>query len=281
MSFRFLQTGTQFLTNDGEVLAGGSLTFSISGTTTPKTTWSDPDMTTENSDPVTLDAAGRPDTDIWGDGSYRVVLKDSLGATIVTRDDVSGPFGIPDPAGQSGEFLTNDGTDLSWTPILQVPDPTGQADGNILTTDGTNYAWEVPASASFRQVPDPTDITDGWVVTRDDASTDDYKWAAPPGEASRAWYDVESSRTPETLYQNETDRDMEVSIGVTLQRYSWAYIYQGNFTPPHARFENLNGEGILICTLQATIPAGETYRLSIGGSQGYGIIFWNEYRDDA
>lgn len=142
MAFRFFQPGIQFFTNDGQVLAGGSLTFNDSGTTTPRTTWSDPAMTISNQNPVPLDGAGRPNVDIWGDGSYRVVLNDAFGATLVTLDNVSGPVGIPDPALQAGKFLSNDGTDVFWIAIRQVPDPTGQPDGNVLTTDGTNYAWE-------------------------------------------------------------------------------------------------------------------------------------------
>lgn len=177
MAFRPFQPGTQFFTNDGLVLAGGSLTFTDSGTTNPRTTWSDPGMTTPNPNPVPLDGAGRPNNDIWAEGAYRVVIKDSLGATLVTLDNVSGPVGIPNPAGQAGEFLSNDGTNVFWIPIRQVPDPTGQPDGNVLTTDGTNIAWEAPAST--RQVPDPTGIADGWVVTRDDASPGDYAWKAP------------------------------------------------------------------------------------------------------
>lgn len=178
MSFRVWPPGIQFFTNDGRVLAGGSLRFYDSGTTDPAETWSDPELNTPNPNPVPLDGAGRPNNDIWGDGSYRVMLMDSQGAVIVTRDNVSGPQGIPDPSLQSGEFLTNDGTDIFWAPIRQVPNPTGQPDGNVLTTDGAgNIAWEAPPNT--RQVPDPTGITDGWVLTRDDASPGDYAWKAP------------------------------------------------------------------------------------------------------
>lgn len=143
MSFRIWPPGVQFFTNDGKVLAGGSLTFSDSGTTTPRPTYSDPGLTTPNSNPVVLDGAGRPNTDIWAEGSYRIVLRSSLGAVLVTLDNVSGPVGIPDPALQAGKFLSNDGTNVFWVAIRQVPDPTGQPDGNVLTTDGAgNTAWE-------------------------------------------------------------------------------------------------------------------------------------------
>lgn len=148
MSFRFYPTpGVQFLTNDGKVLANGSLTFTDTGTSNQRPTWSDPGMTVLNPPAVPLDGAGRPNVDIWGDGSYRVVLKDSFGAVIGTADNVSGPQGIPDPALQAGKFLTNDGTVIFWKAIREVPDPAGQPDGFVLTTDGTNFQWEaVPAA---------------------------------------------------------------------------------------------------------------------------------------
>lgn len=143
MAFRAWPPAVQFFTNDGEVLAGGSITFTDSGTTTPRTTWSDPGLTTPNPNPVPLDGAGRPNVDIWMDGSYRIVLRDSLGATLVTLDDVSGPVGIPNPSLQAGNFLTNDGTTVFWQAIRQVPDSTGQPDGFVLTTDGAgNNQWE-------------------------------------------------------------------------------------------------------------------------------------------
>jgi hypothetical protein len=143
MSFRIFQPGTQFFTNDGQVLAGGSISFYDSGTTTPKDTYSDPTLTTPNANPVEINAAGRPVTDIWGDGSYRVVIKSADGVTLVTLDNVSGPQGIPDPSLQSGKFLTNDGTDIFWEDISQVPDPTGADNGDVLTTDGAgNLSWQ-------------------------------------------------------------------------------------------------------------------------------------------
>lgn len=178
MSFRAWPPAIQFFDNTGQVLADGSITFSDSGTTTPRDTWSDPGLTTPNPNPVGLDGAGRPDVDMWLEGSYRIVLRNALGATLVTLDNVIGPVGIPSPTLQSGKFLTNDGTNVSWAVIRQVPNPTGQPDGHVLTTDGAgNTAWEVIPTT--RQVPDPAAITDGWVLTRDDASPGDYAWKAP------------------------------------------------------------------------------------------------------
>ena len=52
---------------------------------------------------------------------------------------------LPDQTGNSGEFLTTNGTIASWTEIPdQLPDQTGNS-GEFLTTDGTIASWaEIP-----------------------------------------------------------------------------------------------------------------------------------------
>jgi hypothetical protein len=76
-----LPTGeTQFLDGNGDPLAGGSVTFYIPGTTSPKDTWQNSGQSILNSNPVTLDAAGR--AIIYGSGAYRQVVKDSVGNLI-------------------------------------------------------------------------------------------------------------------------------------------------------------------------------------------------------
>lgn len=143
MAFRPVGLNPQYLTLSGSsltVLAGGTLTFYATGTTTPKDTFSDVDLAILNPNPVTLDAEGRPETDIWGSGSYTVLLKDSDGATIWTRDDVLSDSDVPDQTGHNGQFLTTSGTGTDWTAIDQLPDQTGSA-GKWLKTDGVNAAW--------------------------------------------------------------------------------------------------------------------------------------------
>jgi len=63
-------------------LAGGSVTFYIPGTTTLKSTWFNADQAANhlNPNPVPLDANGC--AVIYGTGSYRQILKDSVGNTI-------------------------------------------------------------------------------------------------------------------------------------------------------------------------------------------------------
>jgi hypothetical protein len=150
MSFRVLNSNPQFLQLSGAVLTvlgGGSLSFYVNRTTTPQNTYSDKALTIPNTNPVVLDAEGRSLTDIWGDGTYTVVLKDALGAIIWTRDDVQANSEIPDQAGNAGFYLTTDGATPSWGAISQVPSVTGN-DNTTLITDGVTVSWGVPSLAA-------------------------------------------------------------------------------------------------------------------------------------
>ena len=70
----------QFADANGAPYASGTLDMYIPGTTTRKNTYSNAARTVLNANPIVLDSAGR--CVIYGNGSYRQVLKDSLGNTI-------------------------------------------------------------------------------------------------------------------------------------------------------------------------------------------------------
>ena len=127
--------------------ANGSLTFCELNTTTPKGTWADPNQTIPNENPVPLDSSGRSNTDIWLDGAYSITLRDGNGVVVWTRDVDSGQGSAATiPALVTGQFLTNDGSNLIWQDVRQVPDPLGSAD-YILATDGSNLIWKAPPEA--------------------------------------------------------------------------------------------------------------------------------------
>ncbi len=150
MSYVFYDPAPVFFAKLGLTVkpcAGGSLEFCEVGTTTLKDTWSDPDKTVPNQNPVQLDSSGRADTHIWLDGAYTITLRDGDGAVVWTRDVDSGQgSGATIPALVTGQFLTNDGSNLIWQDVRQVPDPSGSAD-YILGTDGSNLIWKAPPEA--------------------------------------------------------------------------------------------------------------------------------------
>jgi hypothetical protein len=175
MAFRYVTPVEQYLLSDAvKVLAGGNLYFYDSGTSNPRATYADADLSAENTNPVILDASGRPNADIWMSGSYRVVLKDASGATLWTRDDVQGPADLPTLAGNEGRALFTDGESLAWRDVSQVPDVTGQS-GKVLTNDGETPFWQNPASSGI-----PALVAGKW-LTNDGT---DMAWDDLPGAIS-------------------------------------------------------------------------------------------------
>lgn len=162
-------------------ISNGSITFYERGTTTDKNTWQEPELTTVNENPVPLGPGGRLTAPVFLDGDYTAVIKDALGAVIATRDIIGGGVaGQTIPALLSGQFLTNDGSNLSWATVRQLPDPTGFTN-HYLTTDGANFfLTPIPAAPT---IPD-LQITVGTTSFQAGVSTDETKWLAQMGSAT-------------------------------------------------------------------------------------------------
>lgn len=187
-SYRLLGQFTQYFLDDGRVNAGGSISFYETDLTTPKTTYSDPDLTTANPNPVPLDAAGRPQNDIWGDGQYGAVLKDKGGVTLETRNHIQSgaDAGFVIPALETGKFLTNDGSNLLWDDVGQVPDPSGFS-GDVLYSDGSLSYWGPLPDAPTPESPDIVVGTKSFQAgTTDNANKYYTQWGTATAPASGA-----------------------------------------------------------------------------------------------
>jgi len=86
----FAGAGAQFSDANGAPLTGGLIYSYLSGTTTPVTTYTSRDGTTNNTNPIVLDAAGRTPAEIWLDGGvlYKFILKTSAFVQIGSYDDI-------------------------------------------------------------------------------------------------------------------------------------------------------------------------------------------------
>lgn len=95
--------GWQFFTDNGVPLVGGLIYTYLAGTTTPAATYTSSTGLTANSNPIVLNAAGRPPYEIWLDGinSYKLVLKTSAGVQIWVMDNITGL-----PAARSQNYQT-------------------------------------------------------------------------------------------------------------------------------------------------------------------------------
>lgn len=82
----------QYFTSAGVPLVGGKVYTYAAGTTTPLDTYTTQAGGTANANPVILDSRGEASI-FWGTAGYKVVLKDSLDATIWTQDNL---YAYPD-----------------------------------------------------------------------------------------------------------------------------------------------------------------------------------------
>ncbi len=109
----------QYCDDDGNPLSSGTLTTFLAGLSTPAATYSDVNLTIANTNPISLDAAGRPTSGaifLTPGVSYKFILKDVLGATVATRDNIAA---VPLNPNVSG----------TWVPVI----------GGSTSTAGQSY----------------------------------------------------------------------------------------------------------------------------------------------
>jgi hypothetical protein len=128
-----------FHDSQGNPLQGGLVYFYITGTSTPKTTYSESTGTTTNSNPVELDSRGEADIYLLGDAAYKMVVNDSADALVYSRDPVTGIVdkGILSTAAEDAleDFLqddTNEETSPVFNDRIPIRDTSG-ADLNYVT----------------------------------------------------------------------------------------------------------------------------------------------------
>jgi hypothetical protein len=113
----------QFTKNDGSLASSCLLYTYASGTTTPQATYSDRAGQVPNTNPITLDARGEATIYLTAGVNYRYVLKDSLGATIWTRDDVAAQAGdtnavyYADPIPSAAAYLKTTSDVINGLPV--------------------------------------------------------------------------------------------------------------------------------------------------------------------
>ena len=89
----------QFLDDEGDPLASGTVSTYVTGTSTTAVTYTDAALNTRAANPIVLDAAGRASIFLSATQVYRWVIANSANADIRTRDDIR-------PVGYTAEVLT-------------------------------------------------------------------------------------------------------------------------------------------------------------------------------
>jgi hypothetical protein len=113
-----LDPGRTFVDNSGRVLSSGTITFYIPGSSSTKkaiypTAADQAAQTNALSNPQTLSSAGRLQTQVHGPGAYRVIVKNTTGATILDEDNViasGGSYINVTDYGATGDGTTDDTT---------------------------------------------------------------------------------------------------------------------------------------------------------------------------
>lgn len=140
------------------LLSGAKLYWYIAGTTTATDTFSDPDMTTANANPVLADANGRFPA-IWlAEGDYKYILTSASGSPaspIITQDDFRADGEIPSfdaglldfLAGNEPLDIANGGTGQTSAAnaiaaLGGLPTTGGTMTGNIVRNgQGVHHFW--------------------------------------------------------------------------------------------------------------------------------------------
>lgn len=168
MAFRLVDPKPQFTLAAGPLAALGRILFYTTGTTTPKSVFGEPALSTDLGSEIPLNAAGRTTSDIWlaEDEEYRIDVQDSNNVSIPgypldhIRNTIGSGLAPPDPSGGvDGDSLLTDGTEWYFQTLRELPDPTGHAN-TYLTCDGS--AWNpttIPEAATYDATNLPGGIT--------------------------------------------------------------------------------------------------------------------------
>lgn len=100
--------GWQFFDSNGVPLSGALLYTYAAGTTTPATTYTSNSGATANANPIVLNSAGRPPSEVWltSSATYKFNLKTAAGADIWTMDNISG---ILPSSATAADIIYNEG----------------------------------------------------------------------------------------------------------------------------------------------------------------------------
>lgn len=209
----------------GRTLPEATLDFYDTGTFDRKETYTDPELTEANPNPVVADGAGRFPNIFLGGGGYRAVLSDKEGVEVWTRDNVENYATADDVAGQAIIDIAGD-QDIELTP--------GQAVASTLIFSPVSGPTTGDISIST-----PTDTARTWLVINNDTggNTITFKTATGTGvdllgggrqylvrsdgtdmvlvatiDPRLSWQDVSGSNSTGVEYTNNNDYVISVII---------------------------------------------------------------------
>lgn len=145
--------GWQFFDSNGDPLSGGLLYTYAAGTTTPATTYTSSSGGTANTNPIVLNSAGRPPSQVWlnSTDTYKFVLANSSNVTIWTMDNIPGIAlfvtttiaNLPSvsPSAGSVVFVTDTGREGQFICRAGTA-PSDPQQGIYVPSNTANFYWE-------------------------------------------------------------------------------------------------------------------------------------------
>lgn len=132
---------------------------------------------------------------------------------------------FPSQAGNSGKFLTTDGTNISWGSLpAGVASQTGNS-GKLLSTDGTNTNW---TDAPTGTIPSQTGNSGKFLTT--DGTT--ASWGTPSGGGSWTIVPKNSDTTRTSTSTLSSDPDLKITMSAsTKYRVRGVILFSSTTTP--------------------------------------------------
>jgi hypothetical protein len=136
--------------------------------------------------------------------------------TLVATDSTT--YVVPSQTGNSGKYLTTDGTTSSWGTVQALPSQTSNS-GKFLTTDGTNASWAVVAG-SLAQPSEPSSPSDGQIWVDTDGSV--------VGQAMTRWSKAPTGGTTSLTGADDNALTLSYTVGYEQVYRNGVLLSRGN-----------------------------------------------------
>jgi len=228
------------LDDDGLPLSGGKVYTYAAGTTTNKDTYTNRDKTPPvAANPIILDAYGR--AEVYGDGLYNIVVKDSAGNTLWDMDNVE-IIATNANLYLEGDNLTSVSTngDINIVPtgsgVLKIDGPSDA----VISTKDTNQDLDIQPNGSGKTYLNKSDTgsTGVNIILDEDTMSSDRADALATQQSTKAYVD-------------NTADDLRAELSVISQNNqltSFAEVASTDGFPAHL---SAGGAGSLVTTLLA------------------------------
>ena len=206
MSFPLINPFQQFFDSSGSPLVSGTIEFRNPNTNDLINSYPTADdadaQTNANANPLTLDANGAAASGLYlEDGViYKIILKNSAGATVTTQDDVRCPVRAITKYGKTAQTLTDSGA-VTLTESTTFLVTTGAA--AITLADGTENQHKliVMKTDGGAATLTPTNLSNGTTIVFDDVGDSaslyfvDGSWSFLGGTATVTGYTADTAVT--------------------------------------------------------------------------------------